>query len=97
MKKIDGKDVSGGKGIRNIKYPNKTRFISISNVLKMGRKNRNYVVVDESECVGCYACESGCPVFGAITFKNEIAHINLCDRGKCGDICVSECPTGALS
>ena len=49
---------------------------------------------DPDMCVGCGACEEGCP-FGAISVE-EIAIIDLKRCIGCGR-CVEQCPRGALA
>ena len=49
--------------------------------------------VDESMCVGCGACEAGCPV-GAITVDGT-ASVDADTCIDCG-ACEADCPVGAI-
>jgi len=52
------------------------------------------VNVDNDKCIGCFICESLCPM-NAIDIKDGKAHVSS-SCVECG-ICLSECPREALS
>ena len=63
-------------------------------------ESTGFVVYDNSQCVGCHACENAC-AFDAIRFDKE-GKMQKCDgcnervlRGQ-EPACVRICPTGAL-
>lgn len=53
------------------------------------------VTVNKDLCVGCGACEAGCPT-GAIHLVDGVA---TCDKDQCIDCgaCSSTCPASAIS
>jgi len=59
-----------------------------------GISHENELMFFEYKCMQCRTCTHVCPV-GAITFENNIQHINRQICNYCG-ICSEACPTGAL-
>ena len=48
----------------------------------------------KNACIGCKKCEKTCPC-GAITVKNNLAHIDYDKCTGCG-LCADACPTGCI-
>lgn len=54
------------------------------------------VTIDKNVCVGCGACEGGCPT-GAIHLGDD--GLATCEKEQCIDCgaCVATCPAGAIT
>lgn len=54
------------------------------------------LLVDESACTGCGACERACP-FGMIVVNQETRLAEKCDLCGGDPLCAKMCPTGAIT
>ncbi len=59
-------------------------------------RKRGFILVNNEKCVGCGACLNAC-VIGAIKLHPKQATPLICDQCAGKPLCVSRCPTNALT